>query len=67
VDILHFLDRKERVIRGEFFEFIPMSIFEVDGRGSRVGMANGSKLEIDVYGEVVGAQTWEGVSFACEG
>jgi len=23
-------------------------------------MTNGSKLEIDVYGEVVGSQTWEG-------
>jgi len=49
----------------EFFEFIPMSLFEVEGWGSSVGMANGSKLEIDVYGEIVGALTWEGAPFAC--
>jgi len=37
-----------------------MSLFEVEGRVSSVGVANGSKLEIDVYGEVVGSQTREG-------
>jgi len=51
------------VLRDEFFEFIPMSLFEVEGWGSSVGLANGKKLEIDVYGEVVGSQTWEGVPF----
>jgi len=65
VDILRFLDRRGRVLRDEFFEFIPMSLFEVEGRGSIVGVANGSKLEIDVYGKVVGSQTWEGAPFAC--
>jgi len=38
------------VLRDEFFEFMPMSLFEVEGRCSSVGVANGSKLEIDVYG-----------------
>jgi len=65
VDILHFLDRRERVLRDKFFEFIPKRFFEVEGRGSSVGVANGSKLEIDVYGEVVESQTWEGAPFAC--
>jgi len=37
VDILLFIDRKGRVLRDEFFEFIPMSLFEVEGRGSSVG------------------------------
>jgi len=54
-----------RVLRDVFFEFIPTSLFEVEFRGSSIGMANGSKLQIDVYGEVVGSQTWEGVPFAC--
>jgi len=49
VDILRFLDRRGRVLSDEFFKFIPMSIFEVEGWGSSVGVANGSKLEIDVY------------------
>jgi len=35
----------------EFFEFISMSLFEVEGRGSSVSVANGSKLEIDVMGK----------------
>jgi len=64
-DILHFLDRRGRVLRNEFFKFIPMSLFEIEGWGSSVGVANGSKLEIDVYGKVVVSQTWEGVLFAC--
>jgi len=59
------VDRKGRVLNNEFFEFIPLSLFEVEGRGSSVGVENGSKLEIDVYGEVVGAQTWKGVPFTC--
>jgi len=42
-----------------------MSLFEVKGWGSIVGVANGSKLEIDAYGEVVGAQTRKGALFAC--
>jgi len=57
VDILCFLDRRGRVLRDVFFKFIPMRLFEVEGWGSSVGVANGSKLEIDVYGEVVGSQT----------
>jgi len=72
VDILRFLDRRGTVLSDEFlsnfdeyFEFIPMSLFEVEGQGSSVGVANGSKLEIDVYGEVVGFQTWEGAPFTC--
>jgi len=54
------------VLRDVFFEFIPMSLFEVEGRGSSISVANGSKLEIDVYGKVVGSQTCEGAPFACE-
>jgi len=54
------------VISDEFFEFIPMSLFETEGWGSSVGVANERKLEIDVYGMVVGSQTWEGAPFACE-
>jgi len=65
VDILRFLDREERVLRDVFFEFISMSQFEVESWGSSISVANGSKLEIDVYGEVVGSQTWEGVPLAC--
>jgi len=38
--------------------------FEVEGRGSSVGVVNRSKLEIDVYGVVVRSQTWEGAPFA---
>jgi len=53
------------VLSDEFFEFIPMSLFEVEDRGSSVGVSNGSKLEIDVYGEVVEAQTWEGALYTC--
>jgi len=53
------------LLSDEFFEFIPMIIFEVEGWGSSVNVANGSKLEIDVYGEVVGAQSWEGAPFTC--
>jgi len=41
-----------------------MSLFEVEGWGSSVGVVNGSKLDIDVYGEVVRSQTWEGAPFA---
>jgi len=59
--IFCFLDKRGRVLRDEF---IPMSLFEVEGRASSVGVANGSKLEIDVYGEVVESQTWEGAPFA---
>jgi len=65
VDILRFLDREGRVLKDVFFEFILMSLFEIENRGSSIGMVNGSKLEIDVYGEVVGSQTWEGAPFAC--
>jgi len=43
-----------------------MWIFEVESWGSSVGVANGSKLEINVYGEVVRAQAWEDVPFTCE-
>jgi len=67
LDILRFLDRRGRVIRDEFFEFIPMSLFDVEGWGSSVGVANGSKLEIDADGEVVRAQTWEDAPFTCGG
>jgi len=49
--------RRGRVFSDEFFAFIQMSFFEVEGWGSRVGMANGGKLETDVYGEVDGLQT----------
>jgi len=65
VDILRFLDRRGRVLRNEFFEFIPMSLFRVEGRGSSIDVANGSKLEIDVGSQVVGSQTWEGAPFTC--
>jgi len=53
------------VLRDKFFEFIPMSLFEVKGWGLSVGVANGSKLEIDVSKKGVGAQTWEGAPFTC--
>jgi len=43
------------LISDEFLEFIPMGFFEIECWGSSVGVANGSKLEIDVNGEVVGA------------
>jgi len=59
VNILCFLDRRGRVLRDKFFEFIPMSVFEVEGCGSSVVVVNGSKFEIDVNGNVVGAQTRE--------
>jgi len=49
------------VLSDEFFKFIPMSLFEVECWGSSVGLAIESKLEIDVYGEVVGAKTWKEV------
>jgi len=62
VNILHFLDRRGRVISDEF---IPMGLFEIEGWGSSVGVANGSKLRINVNGEVIRAQTWEGVPFTC--
>jgi len=52
------------VLRDVFFKFISMSLFEAEGQGSSVGVAKGSKLEIDVYGEVVRFQTWEGAPFA---
>jgi len=39
-----FLDRRGRVLSDEFFEFIPMSLFEVEGRGSSNGVANGSRV-----------------------
>jgi len=65
VDILRFLDREGRVLRNVFFEFSPMSFFEVEGRGSGVGVVHGSKLEIDIYGEVVESHTWEGAPFIC--
>jgi len=39
------------------------AFFEIEGWGSNVGVANESKLQIDVNGEVVGAQTWKGTSF----
>jgi len=48
VDILYFLHRRERVLRDEIFKFIPISLFEIEGWGLSVGVANGSKLEIDV-------------------
>jgi len=53
------------VISDEFFAFISMGLFKIEGRGSSVGVTNGSKLEIDVIGKVVGAQTWEGAPFTC--
>jgi len=65
VEILRFLDRSGKVLKDEFFEFIPLRFFEVESLGSSVCVANGSKLEIDVYGDVVGSQTWEGALFAC--
>jgi len=37
----------------------------LEGLGSSISVANESKLENDVYGEVVGSQTWEGAPFAC--
>jgi len=65
VDILCFLDREGRVLRDVFFKFMPMSLFEVESCGSSISVANGSKLEIDVYGKVVRSQTWEGAPFTC--
>jgi len=44
-----------------------MSLFEVESRGSSVDVVNGSKLDIDVYGEVVRAPTWESVPFTYGG
>jgi len=65
VNILLFLDRRERVLSVESFEFFPISLFEVKAWSSSVGVANGSKLDIDVYEDVVGIQTWEVAPFAC--
>jgi len=65
VDILRFLNRERRVLRDVFIEFIPMSLFELVSQDSSINVANGSKLEIDVNGEVVGSQTWEGAPFTC--
>jgi len=62
---MRFLDRRRRVLRDVFFKFIPMSLFEVEDEDPSVGVVIGSKLEIDVCGEVVGFQTWEGAPFAC--
>jgi len=66
VNILRFLVKRGRVLSDEFFKFIPISLFEFEGWGSSVGVANGSKLEIDEYGEVVGAHTWKGAPITCE-
>jgi len=52
VDILRFLDGEGRVLIDVFFEFIPMSLFKLEDRGLSVSVAKGSKLEINVYGEV---------------
>jgi len=65
VNILHFLDRRERVLSDEFFEFIPMGLFKIEGWGSSIGITKGSKLGSDVDGEVIGTQTWESVPFTC--
>jgi len=65
VDILRFLDRMVRELSDEFFEFIPMSHFEIEGWGPSVGVADGSKLVTDVNGEVVGSQAWEGAPLTC--
>jgi len=54
VNILLFLDRRRGMI-----SVIPMGLLVIEGWGSRVGVANGSKLEIDVNGEVIRAHTWE--------
>jgi len=54
------------VISDELFEFIPMCLFYVDRWGSSVGVANGSKMEIYVNGNVVGTQTCEGAPFTYE-
>jgi len=42
-----------------------MSLFAVEGWSLSAIVANGSKLEIDVNEDVVGAQNWEGAPFAC--
>jgi len=44
-----------------------MGLFEVEGRGSSVGVTNGSELESYVDGEVVKTQAWEGTPFTCGG
>jgi len=54
------------VISDKFFEFFPIGLFEIEGWGSSVGVANCSKLEIDVNVEVVRAQTWEGAHLHVE-
>jgi len=67
VNILGFIDRRERLISDKLLKFIPMGLFEIEGRGSSVGLANGSKWEGDVNGEVIRAQAWESAPFTCGG
>jgi len=43
-----------------------MGLFEIEDGGLSVGVADGSELESNVDGEVVGAQAWEGAPFVCE-
>jgi len=43
------------VISDKFLEFIPMGLFEIEGRGSSVGVAYGSEWESDVDVKVVRA------------
>jgi len=64
VNILRFLDRKGRVISDEFLEFKTMYLFETEGWGSSVEVADGSELESDVN-VVIGAQAWKGAPFPC--
>jgi len=54
VNILCFLDRKGRVINDEFLEFIPYVVFEIESRCTCARVANASKRERNVDGEVAG-------------
>jgi len=50
-DILCFLDR--RVFRDEFLKFIPVCLFEVESRSTKVTVANGGERKRAADGEVV--------------
>jgi len=65
MDILHFLDRMKGCSEMNFSNSSQWAFLKLKAGGSSVGVANGCKLEIDVYGEVVGSQNWEGAPFAC--
>jgi len=51
------------VISDKFLEVISISLFEIKGWGSSVGVPMGECFD----GEMVGAQSWKGVPFTCWG